>query len=62
MLQFKDHVLLERVFGNTGWVYHRTRDNPSKYGIKGIGIQKIWKRICQSRCNEDNKITKKESF
>lgn len=39
MLQFKDHVLLERVFGNTGWVYHRTPDNPSKYDIVKYGIK-----------------------
>ena len=39
MLQFKDHVLLERVFGNTGWVYHRTKDNPSEYDIVKYGIK-----------------------
>ena len=39
MLQFKDHVLLERVFGNTGWVYHRTKDNPESSSILTHGIK-----------------------
>jgi hypothetical protein len=39
MVSFRDYLLLERIVGNTGWVYHRTKNNPEdsdivKYGIK----------------------------
>ena len=39
MVSFRDYLLLEKIVGNTGWVYHRTKNNPEesdivKYGIK----------------------------
>jgi hypothetical protein len=39
MVSFRKYLLLERIVGNTGWVYHRTKENPEdsdivKYGIK----------------------------
>ena len=38
MVTFKK-FLVEKIVGNTGWVYHRTKNNPEgsdivKYGIK----------------------------
>ena len=38
MVTFKK-FLVEKIVGNTGWVYHRTRDNPSKYDIVKYGIK-----------------------
>ena len=39
MHSFKKHILLERVFGNAGWVYHRTPDNPERSDILTKGIR-----------------------
>lgn len=38
MITFRK-FLVEKVVGNTGWVYHRTPDNPSKYDIVKYGIK-----------------------
>jgi hypothetical protein len=32
------HILNERIYGNTGWVYHRTRTNPENSDIVKFGI------------------------
>ena len=39
MVSFKDYLLLERIVGNTGWVYHRTKNNPEDSDIVKYGIR-----------------------
>lgn len=38
MITFKKYVILERIVGNTGWVYHRTRENPETHSLFKSGI------------------------
>ena len=38
MISFKEYILLEKIVGNTGWVYHRTKNNPEESDIVKYGI------------------------